>query len=198
MDFRSRRARLYGVGTDFCQGRLEIAERRFSDAVTTLQDALKVDHGFACAYNALGVALGKLNRGKESRQAFETAAKLTPEWAYPQHQIAAQYIAPGDLKKAEPYLEKAVAYNPRSVGNRWNLMHVERLLGKMRAVERQAAESIGLDLAYAAAYLELGQAYEMERNIAKAVDACDAYVLPAPNFADTDSVRVHSERLRSR
>jgi hypothetical protein len=45
MDFRSRRARLYGVGTDFCQGRLEIAERRFSDAVTTLQEALKVDQG---------------------------------------------------------------------------------------------------------------------------------------------------------
>jgi tetratricopeptide (TPR) repeat protein len=88
--------------------------------------------------------------------------------------------------------------NPRSVGNRWNLMHVERLLGKMREVERQAAELISLDPAYAAAYLELGQAYEMERNIAKAVDAYDAYVLLAPNFADTDSVRVHSERLRGR
>jgi Flp pilus assembly protein TadD len=186
------------VRRDFCQGRLEIAERRFSDAVTTLQEALKVDRGFACAYNALGVALGKLNRGKESRQAFETAARLTPEWALPQYQIAAQYIAAGDLKRAEPYLEKAVAYNPRSVGNRWNLMHVERLLGKMRELERQAAELINLDPAYAPAYLELGQAYEKEGNIAKAVDAYDAYVLLAPNFADTDSVRVHSERLRGR
>jgi hypothetical protein len=75
-------------------------------------------------------------------------------------------------------------------------MHVELLLGKMREVERQAAESIRLDPAYAPAHLELGQAYEMERNISKAVDAYDAYVLLALNFADTDSVRVHSERLR--
>jgi DNA-binding SARP family transcriptional activator len=75
-------------------------------------------------------------------------------------------------------------------------MHVELLLGKMREVERQAAESIRLDPAYAPAHLELGQAYEMERNISKAVDAYDAYVLLALNFADTDSVRVQSERLR--
>jgi Flp pilus assembly protein TadD len=182
----------------FCQGRLQIAERRFGEAVTTLQSALKLDPGFACAYNALGVALEKLNRGKESRQAFDTAARLTPEWALPPFQIASQYVAAGDLKKAEPYLEKAVAYNPRSVGNRWNLMHVERLLGRMRDVESQAAELIRLDPAYAPTYLELGQAYEMERNFPKAVEAYDAYVLLTPNFAYTDSVRVHADRLRGR
>jgi superkiller protein 3 len=175
---------------------VEIAARRFKEAVTTLEAALKVDPGFACAYNALGVALGKLKRGKESRQAFETAARLTPEWALPQFQIASLYIAAGDLKRAEPYLEKAVAYNPRSIGNRWNLMHVERLLGKMREVEREGTELIRLSPTYAPAYLELAQAYETEHNIPKAVEAYDVYVLLAPNFAGTDSVRLHADRLR--
>jgi tetratricopeptide (TPR) repeat protein len=182
----------------FCRGRLEIAERRFAEAVVTLQASLKLDPGFACAYNALGVALGKLNRNREARQAFEMAARLTPEWALPPFEIASQYIAAGDLKMAKPYLEKAVAFNPRSVGTRWSLLHVDRLLRQMGEVERQAAELIRLDPSYAPTYLELAQAYEVARNIPKAVEAYDAYTLLAPNFADTNSVRVHADRLRAR
>lgn len=182
----------------FCQGRLQIAERQFREAVTTLQSVLALDPTFACAYNALGVALGKLNHGKESRQAFDMAARLTPEWALPQFQIASQYLAAGDLKKAEPYLEKAVQYSPLSVGNRWSLMHVERLLGKLSEVERQAVELVRLDPNYAPTYLELAQAYEVARDIPKAVEAYDAYVLLAPNFADSNSVRIHADRLRGR
>lgn len=182
----------------FCRGRLQIAGRRFAEAVVTLEASLKLDPGFACAYNALGVALGQLNRSKEARQAFEMAARLTPEWALPPFQIASQFIAAGDLKKAQPYLEKAVAYNPRSVGTRWSLLHVDRVLGQMGEVERQAAELIRLDPSYAPTYLELAQAYEVARNFPKAVEAYDAYTLLAPNFADTNSVRVHADRLRGR
>ena len=182
----------------FCRGRLQIAERRFAEAAVTLEKSLKLDPGFACAYNALGVALGKLNRPKEARQAFDTAAALTPEWALPPFQIASQYIAAGDLRKAQPYLEKAVAYNPRSVGTRWSLLHVDRLLGQMSEVERQAAELIRQDPSYAPTYIELALAYETARNIPKAVEAYDAYVLLAPNYENTNSVRVHADRLRGR
>jgi tetratricopeptide (TPR) repeat protein len=182
----------------FCRGRLQIAERRFAEAVVTLESSLKLDPGFACSYNALGVALERINRPKESRQAFEMAAKLTPEWALPPFQIASQLIAAGDLGKAQPYLEKAVAYNPRSVGTRWSLLHLDRLLGRIADVERQAAELIRLDPNYAPTYVELGQAYEAARNFSKAVDAYDAYTLLAPNFADTNSVRERADRLRAR
>ena len=68
----------------------------------------------------------------------------------------------------------------------------------MRDVQGKTAELIRLDPTYAPTYLELGQAYEMERNFPKAVEAYDAYVLLAPNFAYTDSVRVHADRLRGR
>ena len=85
---------------------------------------------FACAYNALGVALTELGRAKSFRQAFEMAAKLTPEWGLPpffEIAPAAGYV--GKPAKAVPYLEKAVSYNPRSVVNRWNLAHVLRIAG---------------------------------------------------------------------
>jgi Flp pilus assembly protein TadD len=179
----------------FCRGRLLIAESRFLEAVTSLEASLKRDPRFACAYNALGVALARVNRMKESRQAFETAAKLTPEWALPPFQIAQQLVTDGQPGKAVPYLEKAVAYNPRSVVNRWNLTHVLRLSGNAGRAEREATELIRLDPNYPPAYLELGQAREALRDFGKAADAYDTYVQLAPNYAGTQAVRARAASL---
>ena len=180
----------------FCRGRLQIAESRFAEAVVTLQAALKRDGQFACAYNALGVALGRVNRPKESREAFETAARLTPEWGLPPFQIASQLVAAGTPAKAVPYLEKAVAFNPRSVTNRWNLVHVLRLAGNARRAEKEAAELIRLDPDYPPSYLELGQVYEALGDAAKAAATYDTYVLLAPNYADSNAVRARASGLR--
>ncbi len=182
----------------FCRGRLQIAEGRFSEAVVTLENTLKRDPQFACAHNALGVALARINRPKEARQSFERAAKLTPEWALPPFQIAAQLIAAGDLSKALPYLKQAVAYNPRSVGNRWSLLRLDRLLGRNADAVREATALIQLDPNYAPTYAELGLAYEADRNFAKALEAYDTYVLLAPNFVDSNGVRARAARLRGR
>ncbi|SPE30862.1 exported hypothetical protein [Candidatus Sulfopaludibacter sp. SbA6] len=184
------------VRQTFCRGRLQIAEGRFSEAVVTLESSLKLDPRFACAYNALGVALTRINRPKEARTAFERAAKLTPEWALPPFQIASQLIAAGDLAKALPYLKQAVVYNPRSVGNRWSLVHLERLLGHTADAIREAAALIQLDPNYAPTYAELGLAYEANRETAKALEAYDTYVLLAPNFVDSNGVRARATRLR--
>ena len=181
----------------FCSGRLQIAQGRFTDAVATLQQALRQDPQFACAYNALGVALDRLKRTPEARAAFDTAAKLTPEWALPPSQIASQMIARGELKQALPYLEKAVRNSPRSVPPHWNLLRLNRLLGRLPEVERLAAELGDLNPNYAPTYLELGEAYTAARQYTKAADAYDAYVLLAPNFADANDVRSRAERARN-
>jgi uncharacterized caspase-like protein/tetratricopeptide (TPR) repeat protein len=181
----------------FCSGRLHIAEGRFSEAVATLENSLKLDPRFACAYNALGVALSRINRPKEARKAFDEAARLTPEWALPPFQIASQLIASGELAKALPYLKQAVAFNPRSIGNRWSLLHVDRLLRHTADAERDAAELIRVDPNYAPTYTELGLAYEADHNTAKALAAYDTYVLLAPNFVDADGVRARAARLRA-
>jgi tetratricopeptide (TPR) repeat protein len=182
----------------FCRGRVLIADSRFAEAVPLLEAAIQRDPRFACAYNALGVALARVNRPKESRQAFETAANLTPEWGLPPFQIAQQLVAANEPAKAVPYLERAVGFNPRSVVNRWNLAHVLRLAGQAVRAEREAADLIRLDPNYAPAYLELGQAREIQGNATKAAEAYETYVLLAPNYAGTEDVRARAQRLRSR
>jgi predicted Zn-dependent protease len=180
----------------FCQGRVLIAQSRFAEAIATLQQALKRDPAFACTYNALGVAYGRAGRAKESREAFEMAAKLTPEWGLPPFQIAQQLVNASQPGKAVPYLEKAVAYNPQSVTNRWNLAHVLLLAGNAGRAEKEATQLIRLDPNYPPGYLELGQANELLGRAAKAADAYDLYVQLAPNYAGTDAVRARAARLR--
>ena len=181
----------------FCRGRLQIADGQFADAVTSLQESLRRDPQFACAQNALGVALDRLNRKAEARQAFERAAKLTPEWGLPPFQIASQLIAAGQLREALPHLENAVKYNPRSVGTRWSLLRLNRLLGRPAEAERVGQELVKLSPNYAPAYIELGLTYEAAGNPVKAAEQYDLYLLLAPNFADSTEVRSRAERIRA-
>jgi len=56
----------------FCSGRLQMRKGVFTDAVASLQQSAERDPQFACAHNALGVGLDRLNRAPDSRAAFET------------------------------------------------------------------------------------------------------------------------------
>ena len=180
----------------FCQGRAEIAAGQFAAAVESLRGSLAIDPDFACAHNALGVALLRLNRGQEARAAFENAARLTPEWSLPFFQIAQQLLTAGNLAGAIPYLEKAVQYNPRSIQSRWNLLRAYRLAGRSADLEAQAKEMIALDANYAPTYFELAANYEAQRDFARAAQAFDTYLLLAPNYADSAEVRARAERNR--
>lgn len=181
----------------FCQARAHIAGNEFEPAIAALNRSLAIEPEFACAYNALGVALGRLSRNDESRRAFETAAKLTPEWALPPLEIARQLIAAGDLRSAVPHLEKAAKLNPKAIGILWTLARAHRLLGNAQDFVRAANATVALDRNYAPIYPEIGQFYESAGDPAKAAQAYDSYLLLAPNFTDSTEVRKRVQAIRS-
>jgi Flp pilus assembly protein TadD/uncharacterized caspase-like protein len=188
----------YQLRGTFCRARLLIAQERFAEAIAELEKAQKIDSQFACTYNALGVAYSGMGRTKEARAAFETAARLTPEWGLPVFEIASRLVTAGNVDQARPYLVKAVAYNPRSMAMRWNLLHVDRVLGRLPDAEKDAAELIKLNASYAPAYLELGRAYEAAGNAARAASAYSTYLQLAPNFADSEAIRARVKAIRNR
>jgi Flp pilus assembly protein TadD len=180
----------------FCQGRAEIAQGKFAEAVNSLNASLAIDPSFACAHNALGVALGRLNRREDARRSFEAAAKLTPEWSLPFFQIAQQYVAVGDIKGAVPYLEKAARFNPRSAQAKWTLLRAYRVTGRGPDFERAANELLQLNPNYAPAYLEIGAFREARGEYGLAAQAYDTYLTLAPNFEDSIQVRGRAEKNR--
>jgi uncharacterized caspase-like protein len=181
----------------FCQARAHIASTAFAPAVEALNQSLAIDADFACSYNALGVALSRMGRAAESRQAFEQAARLTPEWALPPLEIARQHINAGDLRDAVPYLEKAARLHPQSIGILWSLARVHRLLGNAQDFARAANATIALDRNYAPIYSELGFFWEAAGDRAKAAQAYDSYLLLAPNFSDSGEVRKRIQEIRA-
>ena len=186
-----------GAKQQFCQARAQIAANEFAEAVDSLNRSLAIDSEFACSYNALGVALTGLNRAKEARAAFEKAAQLTPVWALPPLQIAQQLINSGDLKGALPYLEQSAKLNPRAIGIQWSLARAYRLLGRGPDFERTANATVAIDRNYAPIYTELGLYFESRGEFARAAQAFDAYLVLAPNFADSAEVRRHAQRNRA-
>jgi len=181
----------------FCLARAQIAGNQFALAEKNLRASLEIDPNFACAYNALGVALTRQDRAAEAYVAFEKAIKLTPEWALPHFQIGQQLLARNKIKEAVPYFENAVKYSPRSMQARWTLMRVLRTVGNRgKDVERLGLEGIAIDPNYAPIHLELGLHYDNNREFAKAAQSYDAYLLLAPNFADSGQVRQRRGQIK--
>lgn len=181
----------------FCLGRAQIAANEFVDAEQSLRASLGIDKDFACAHNALGVALMRQGRHDEARASFDRAVQLTPDWSLPYFQIGQQLMNRDRLKQAVPYLEKAAVLNPKSVVVRWTLMRANRTLNRKAEVERLGRELVELDPNYAPTYLELGMHYDQQRDYARATLAYDAYLLLAPNFADSGQVRQRVGLTRS-
>ncbi len=181
----------------FCEGRVLIAASRFEDGVKALEASLRIDPNFACAHNALGVALARLHRQREARQAFDTAAKLTPEWFLPPLEIAQQYVGAGQAKNALPFLERAVRFNPQSPVARWTLMRVLRLIGKHDEFVAQAHEMLKRFPNYAPTYLELAAYHESRSDFARAAQSYNAYLALAPNFENSGNVRARADKIQS-
>jgi tetratricopeptide (TPR) repeat protein len=181
----------------FCEGRALIATSKFEDAAKALQASLRLDPDFSCAYNALGVALERLNRPEDARAAFEHAFRLTPEWFLPPLQLASQYIAAGQTKKALPLLEKSVKFNPRSPVARWTLLRVLRVAGKPDDFKREAAEASKLFPNYAPLYLEIAAFHDGRGEFTDAAQAYNAYLTLAPNFENSGNVKARADRVRA-
>ena len=96
--------------------------------------------------------------------------------------------------KARLYIFHAVPANyPFSRHQRERL---ELLTSLRERAEREGVELVRLDPNYPPSYLELGQIYEMQGNLAKAAESYDTYVQLAPNYADTAAVRTRATQLR--
>lgn len=181
----------------FCRARAEIAGGQFAQALESLKESLAIEPEFACAHNATGVALDRLGRPQEAREAYQRAMTLTPEWSLPFLQVGQQQLGKGDAAGALSYLIDAAKFNPRSVTARWTLLRAYRLLGKDAEVEREAAGLTALNANYAPTYLELGLHREARRDYARAAEAFDAYLTLAPNFADSTDVRARAAKIRT-
>lgn len=102
----------------FCQGRARIFAGRYDDAQRLLESSIQLDSQRAYAYNALGIAhLEQIARTGEgfaaAANAFRTAMRYAPYWAYPIHNLALVASERGDYDGAIRLYEYAMSIAPR-------------------------------------------------------------------------------------
>jgi len=102
----------------FCQGRARIFAGQLDDAERLLTNSIQLDSQRAYAYNALGIAylesIARTGQGfDEASNAFRTASRYAPYWAYPLHNLALVDSERGDYDGAIRLYEYAMAIAPR-------------------------------------------------------------------------------------
>jgi tetratricopeptide (TPR) repeat protein len=84
----------------FCEGRVEVFDRHWDDAITKLEQSIRLDPSAAYAYNALGIAYLEKGDFGLARLAFEDAIDRAPRWAYPRHNLALVHTQAGNYEQA--------------------------------------------------------------------------------------------------
>lgn len=102
----------------FCNGRAQIFIGQYDDAQRLLDDSIRLDPRRAYAYNALGIAylerIARTGQGFDAAaDAFRTAMRYAPYWAYPVHNLALVSSERGDYDGAIQLYQYAMSIAPR-------------------------------------------------------------------------------------
>jgi tetratricopeptide (TPR) repeat protein len=125
----------------FCQGRARIFAGQYDDAQRLLDSSIQLDSQRAYAYNALGIAhlerIARTGQGfDEATNAFRTAMRYAPYWAYPVHNLALVASERGDYDGAIRLYEYAMAMAPRYSYLPYNLGLLYSRLGDFENASR--------------------------------------------------------------
>ena len=140
----------------FCEGRTLIFNKRYSDAVSLLERAVRLDPNGAYSYNALGIAYLEQANYVPAGQAFRDAARRAPYWAYPLHNLALVQTEMGDYQAAIQSYQKAMLLAPRYSYLPYNLGLVYQRLNRRKDAEHSYRQALALTPGLAEANNALG------------------------------------------
>jgi len=104
--------------TLFCKGRAQVFAKQYDDAQRFLDQSIQFDNRRAYSYNALGIAhlerIARTGTGFDAAaDAFRTAMRFAPYWAYPIHNLALVESERGNYDEAIRLYEFAMTVAPR-------------------------------------------------------------------------------------
>ena len=184
----------------FCEGRALIEENRAQEAVTVLQQALKLDPRAAYSWNALGYAYERRQDKNKAFDAYKRAAELAPAWAAPSFHVGDHYFQQKKFDQAERAFSQAVRCDPSTLEPRLMLVRAARFSRQFDKAEAEAKDILQKFPAQAnpylpETYLELAQIYETSGRYAEALKAFETILRIAPNRNDHDRITEHVKEL---
>jgi protein O-GlcNAc transferase len=118
---------------------------RLSEAESAYRTALKLNPGFAEAYNNLGNVLKDQGRQKEALSAYRKALKIYQDHPILLNNIGNILLALGDIKQAVQFLTKAIELDHSYVDPLNNLANAYRSLGKLEDAAKTYLRAIEIN-----------------------------------------------------
>jgi tetratricopeptide (TPR) repeat protein len=157
----------------FCEGKAQIENGQFADAVERLKSSILLDPRAAHSYCALGTAYRNLRQDAAALDSYKRAAELSPSWALPQLLMGALYRDSRNLDKAMEAFQNAARFSPNSPETQEALIYVYILKGEFAQAEQLGEEYSTNFPDSGSAYLLLGHIYELSGKHNKAAKAYD-------------------------
>lgn len=120
---------------DFFQGRALLFDKKYPEAATLLEQAVRIDPGAAYGFNALGIAYLEQAEFDKAIPAFRDAAHRAQHWSYPLHNEALAYVETGDYRSAIRAYQEAIRLTPQYSYLPYNLGLVYQRLNRRKDAE---------------------------------------------------------------
>lgn len=159
------------------QGRLFISEGKYKEAAAVLQNAVKIEAGYAEAYHNLGVAYGKLGKLDAAELAFRNAIARRKGYAEAHFNLAKVLEAKGEYRAAIEAYEQAEKLKGHYRRARSARAHVFCTLGKTALYahrrdegEKLLRQALDIDPESIEAHYALAKLHMREGKLQEAID----------------------------
>ena len=166
----TRESLLLEARDDFFRGRTLLFDKKFPEAASLLEQAVRMDPGEAYGYNALGIAYLEQAQFEKAIPAFRDAIRRAQHWSYPLHNEALAFVEMGDSKSAIRAYQQAIRLTPHYSYLPYNLGLVYQRINRRKEAAASYRKAMELAPDSAEPYNALGtlQASEGKRAAAEA------------------------------
>ena len=175
------------------EGQELFQKRRYQDAITAFEEAVKIDGKNAQAYQAIGITYQKLRNWKKAIKAHQMAATVKPDYAAAYYAVGeVQFQRLRDYEAAEKNFKKVLSIDPGfQRGKSQQYLKAAYLRqGGIYFRSKSYKKAVGqyenasqLDPSDASAFYNLGLAHKAARNSRKAREALQTAVDLDPKHA---------------
>jgi tetratricopeptide (TPR) repeat protein len=156
----------------FFSGRLLVENRRYSEGISVLREAIAVDPNAAYPYNALGIAYMDQQRWNEAIANFLAASERAQKWVYPHYNLARVYIGQQRYREAEQEFKRGIEIGSE-LGVKYSYLHYNLGIlflfqGRNADAEQQFRRAIEMKPDDAISYHNLGLVLERKGNAGQA------------------------------
>ncbi len=144
-------------------GRLDYDDQRFAEAIVKFKGAVRLDPGFARAYDRVGLCYEALGRLEEGVVAYRKAVQLNRNEAqpsaWPPVNLGTLLYRLDRLEEAGTYLREAVGYDPRFARARYQMGMLLDRQGKREEAIEHLEQAARLDPDDPKPYYAMGRVY---------------------------------------